>query len=153
MHVKHIFCILLGKRWYCMLLYKLLVYGLWKLNISFYINRIICVVRIYSYSNEEMIFVTLKQQNAQYCSLDIYITISHEYSYMFQSTRDHNLGTKPKQYHIKPNEPLLYTGDFFTPYELCIKVPSWFYVVLVCFGSQMMIPCVLKHVGIFNMIF
>jgi hypothetical protein len=26
---------------------------------------------------------------------------------MFPSTRDHHQGTKPKQYHIKPDEPLL----------------------------------------------
>lgn len=47
------------------------------LIISYYVNRIICVVRVYSYRSEEVKFTTLKQQNAHYCSLDIHITISH----------------------------------------------------------------------------
>jgi len=48
-----------------------------NLIISYYINRIICVVRVYSYRNEELKFTTLKQQNAHHCSLDIHITVSH----------------------------------------------------------------------------
>jgi len=48
-------------------------------------------------------FATLNQQNSQYCSLDIYITVSHRIFLNLSTHKGSSLGNHSKDCRVKPN--------------------------------------------------